>query len=91
MPAESHHVAEPFGMVMIEALACGTPVVTTGHGAAPEIVEDGVVGFIARGRPGLVKALGRVHEIDRAACRDRSRSASRSSAWSLIMSTCTSG
>lgn len=62
---------EPFGMVMIEALACGTPVVTTGHGAAAEIVEDGVVGFIRRDRAGLVKALGRVQEIDRAACRAR--------------------
>jgi glycosyltransferase involved in cell wall biosynthesis len=60
---------EPFGMVMIEALACGTPVLTTRFGAAPEIVEDGAVGFIRSDEAGLVKALGRVHEIDRADCR----------------------
>lgn len=60
---------EPFGMVMIEALACGTPVVTTHFGAAPEIVEDGVVGFVRSDRAGLVDALGRVGEIDRQACR----------------------
>ncbi len=62
---------EPFGMVMIEALACGTPVVTTPFGAAPEIVEDGVVGFVRADGPGLVDALGRVSEIDRTACRAR--------------------
>ncbi|MHB1786195.1 MAG: glycosyltransferase family 4 protein [Acidimicrobiales bacterium] len=60
---------EPFGMVMIEALACGTPVVTTSFGAAPEIVKDGVVGFVRSTEAGLVQALGRVHEIDRATCR----------------------
>jgi glycosyltransferase involved in cell wall biosynthesis len=63
--------AEPFGMVMIEALACGTPVLTSDCGAAPEIVEDGVVGFVRSGRAGLVEALGHVHEIERAACRER--------------------
>ncbi len=62
---------EPFGMVMIEALACGTPVLSSDYGAAPEIVEDGVVGFVRHGRAGLVEALGRVHDIDRAACRAR--------------------
>ena len=62
---------EPFGMVMIEALACGTPVLTTRFGAAPEIVEDGVVGFLRPDEAGLVDALGRIHEIDRAACRRR--------------------
>jgi len=60
---------EPFGMVMIEALACGTPVVTTPHGAAPEIVEDGVTGFIREGESALSEAAGRVGEIDRWRCR----------------------
>ena len=59
---------EPFGLVMTEALACGTPVVTTPCGAAPEIVDDGTTGFV-RDRPGLADALGRVGQIDRAACR----------------------
>jgi glycosyltransferase involved in cell wall biosynthesis len=60
---------EPFGMVMIEALACGTPVVTTPAGAAPEIVADGVTGYVRSGDMALVEALGRVPSIDRAACR----------------------
>ncbi len=60
---------EPFGMVMIEALACGTPVLTTPFGAAPEIVEDGLVGFVRADEAGLVQALGRVREIDRSTCR----------------------
>lgn len=64
---------EPFGMVMIEALACGTPVLTTRFGAAPEIVEDGVVGYVRSDASGLVAALGQVHEIDRTACRERVR------------------
>lgn len=63
--------AEPFGMVMIEALACGTPVLSSDYGAAPEIVEDGVVGFVRHGRAGLVAALGQLDEIDRGACRSR--------------------
>ncbi len=62
---------EPFGMVMVEALACGTPVLTTRLGAAPEIVADGVVGFLRSDEEALVAALGRVHEIDRTACRQR--------------------
>jgi glycosyltransferase involved in cell wall biosynthesis len=60
---------EPFGMVMIEALACGTPVVATPHGAAPEIVDPGVTGFIAADTGGLAAAVTRVGELDRHACR----------------------
>lgn len=60
---------EPFGLVMAEALACGTPVVALRHGAAPEIVDEGVTGFLRDDEDGLVEALGRVGELDRAACR----------------------
>lgn len=61
--------AEPFGMVMIEALATGTPVVATPHGSAPEIVDDGLTGFLRSDDDGLVAALGAVADLDRAGCR----------------------
>lgn len=61
--------AEPFGLVMAESLACGTPVLTTHHGAAPEIVEEGVTGFLRDDAAGMVDAVGRLAGIDRAACR----------------------
>lgn len=61
--------SEPFGMVMIEALACGTPVVALANGAAPEIVEDGGNGLLATDVPGLLGAMERVGEIDRGWCR----------------------
>lgn len=60
---------EPFGLVMIEALACGTPVLTLRWGAAPEIVDDGTTGFVCESDSDLVAAIGRVGELDRAACR----------------------
>jgi glycosyltransferase involved in cell wall biosynthesis len=60
---------EPFGMVMIEAMAHGTPVVVTPCGAAPEIVDDGVTGFVRAGIPELAAAVRASTELDRAACR----------------------
>jgi glycosyltransferase involved in cell wall biosynthesis len=60
---------EPFGMVMIEALACGTPVVATAWGAVPEIVDDGATGFVRRDPRDLVRCLGQVGDIDRTRCR----------------------
>jgi glycosyltransferase involved in cell wall biosynthesis len=60
---------EPFGMVMIEALATGTPVIATRVGSAPEIVDDGVTGYLVEDRSKLAEALGKVSEIDRFACR----------------------
>lgn len=64
---------EPFGMVMLEALACGTPVVGYPGGAAPEIVQDGTSGFLVDTVPDLAAALARAGELDRAACRERAR------------------
>ncbi|MGB8021050.1 MAG: glycosyltransferase family 4 protein [Candidatus Nanopelagicales bacterium] len=60
---------EPFGMVMLEAMACGTPVVAYGNGAAPEIVRDGRTGFICADEASAARALAIVGGIDRAACR----------------------
>jgi glycosyltransferase involved in cell wall biosynthesis len=60
---------EPFGMVMIEALACGTPVLAFARGAAPEIVAPGVTGFLASDDAGLIDGVTRVGELDRRACR----------------------
>ena len=60
---------EPFGMVMIEAMACGTPVVATPMGAVNEIIHDGVTGFV-RATPGdLAVAVIAAGELDRLACR----------------------
>jgi glycosyltransferase involved in cell wall biosynthesis len=60
---------EPFGMVMIEALACGTPVIATPRGAAQEIVNEGVTGFLAEDIDALASAIARVGDVDRHACR----------------------
>ena len=62
---------EPFGMAMVEALACGTPVVGCPQGAAPEIVLDGVTGFLSDDDDELAARLREIHRIDRAACRRR--------------------
>jgi len=61
--------AEPFGLVMAEALACGTPVVGSPSGAAPEIVDEGVTGFLRESDDELVQALGHIGKLDREACR----------------------
>lgn len=62
---------EPFGLVMIEAMACGTPVLGTAMGAVPELVEDGLTGYIADSWDGLVELLPRALELDRRAIRAR--------------------
>jgi len=62
---------EPFGIVMVEAMACGTPVIGLDRGAVPEIVEEGVSGFVRRDVDGLVEAVARLGEIDRRRCRER--------------------
>lgn len=62
---------EPFGLVMIEAMACGTPVVATPCGSVPEIVEHGVNGWIAADEEEAARALAGLGRFDRAACRRR--------------------
>jgi len=56
--------AEPFGLVMVEALACGTPVLVSPLGAAPEIVDDGVTGFLCADDDAFVAALARVGSLE---------------------------
>ena len=60
---------EPFGLVMIEAMACGTPVIAFNHGSVPEILEDGVTGFIVHSLDEAVRAAARVDTLDRARIR----------------------
>ena len=62
---------EPFGLVMVEAMACGTPVVTTKWGAAPELVADGVTGFCRDGDDDLVESVLAVRTLSPANCRAR--------------------
>lgn len=60
---------EPFGLVMTEALACGTPVLAFPEGSAPEIVIDGETGFVVEDERAMAAAVGRLDEIDPARCR----------------------
>ena len=60
---------EPFGMVMVEALACGTPVIAFPEGAARELVVDGTTGFLVNGVRSMADAIGQLHRIDARACR----------------------
>ena len=61
---------EPFGLVMIEAMACGTPVIAYCGGAVPEILEEGRTGFIVEDLEGAVKAARRIPKLSRKRCRE---------------------
>lgn len=60
---------EPFGIVMAEALACGTPVLGFSRGSVPEVVEDGVTGFVRDNVDDLIETVGKISDIRRANCR----------------------
>jgi glycosyltransferase involved in cell wall biosynthesis len=62
---------EPFGLVMIEAMACGTPVVAWGCGSTPEVIDNGVTGFIVSSDAEADQAVWRAKSLDRAAVRNR--------------------
>jgi glycosyltransferase involved in cell wall biosynthesis len=62
---------EPFGLVMVEAMACGTPVVALGAGSVPEVVDHGVTGWICQQPEQLAHGIVEADRIDPAACRDR--------------------
>jgi glycosyltransferase involved in cell wall biosynthesis len=60
---------EPFGIVMIEAMACGTPVIAFRAGSVPEVIDDGVTGFVVNDVEGAVEAVSRIGNLDRARIR----------------------
>jgi len=60
---------EPFGLVMIESLACGTPVIALRQGSVPEVIEHGRSGFVVETADEMVEAFARIDEIDPAECR----------------------
>lgn len=60
---------EPFGLSVIEALACGTPVIARNRGSMPELIDHGVTGFLVDSVDAAVEAIARIDDIDRAACR----------------------
>src|ERR1700756_2108473 len=62
---------EPFGLVMIEAMACGTPVLAFRCGSVPEIVEDGITGKVVESEDEAIAALPEVLSYDRRAVRER--------------------
>jgi glycosyltransferase involved in cell wall biosynthesis len=64
---------EPFGLSVVEALACGTPVIAYRRGSMAELIDDGVTGFLVDSFDEAVAAIGRLDEIDRAACHTAAR------------------
>jgi glycosyltransferase involved in cell wall biosynthesis len=62
---------EPFGLVMIEAMACGTPVIAFNRGAVPEIIEDGLTGFIVEDETSAVGSIGLLSALSRERIRAR--------------------
>lgn len=60
---------EPFGLVMIESMACGTPVIAFGRGSVPEVVKDGVSGYVVEDLEGAVAAVAAIGSISRRECR----------------------
>ena len=60
---------EPFGLVMIEAMACGTPVIAFNRGSVPEVMDDGVSGFVVESEAAAIAAVGRLGQLDRGGVR----------------------
>jgi glycosyltransferase involved in cell wall biosynthesis len=60
---------EPFGLVMIEAMACGTPVIAFERGSVSEVIKDGITGFIVKNEAEMIEAMKNVDKIDRSKCR----------------------
>jgi glycosyltransferase involved in cell wall biosynthesis len=60
---------EPFGLVMIEAMACGTPTIAYRNGSVPEVIDDGVTGFVVESVDQAIQAVGRIGDLNRRKCR----------------------
>jgi len=63
------HFDEPFGLSVVESMACGTPVIAFGRGSMPELIRDGSTGFIVDDVDAAVQAVGRIDALDRRVCR----------------------
>jgi glycosyltransferase involved in cell wall biosynthesis len=61
---------EPFGLVMIESFCCGTPVIAYRNGSVPEVMEDGVAGFVVSTQEEAVRAARKIGSMDRRKCRE---------------------
>ena len=64
---------EPFGMVIVESMACGTPVISFARGAARELIVDGKTGFLVKDKAGMIDAMKRIDTIDRNSCRQHAK------------------
>lgn len=64
---------EPFGMVMVEAMACGTPVIGFKRGSVPEVIDEGISGFIVENEEEMLKSLLKVNAINRKLCRETAK------------------
>jgi len=62
---------EPFGMVMVEAMACGTPAIGFNRGSVPEVIDENITGFIVTTKEEMIEAIDKVISIDRKKCRER--------------------
>lgn len=60
---------EPFGLVMIEAMACGTPVIAFNHGSVPEVIDEGITGFIVNNVAEAIESVKKIEAVDRHLCR----------------------